>query len=110
MYSVYLPLVEFISPPQEIRVTGGFTRSPFWVQLLTNIFNRKFSVTKQPEGSVLGAAAFAFNALGKLNSLDKLKEINQIKQITTPDPDLHEFYQKKYEKTIRIYHKLKSDF
>lgn len=110
MYSVYLPLNKLITPPDEIRITGGFTRSPFWVQLMTDIFGAKLSVTEEPEGSVLGAAAFGFYSLGIIDSLNLLKELNPVKDVTSPNPKLHKFYKSKYEKSMNIYHKMKNEF
>ena len=110
MYSVYLPLNKLITPPDEIRITGGFTRSPFWIQLMTDIFGAKLSVTEEPEGSVLGAAAFGFYSLGIIDSLNLLKELNPVKDVTSPNPKLHKFYKSKYEKSMNIYHKMKNEF
>ena len=110
MYSVYLPLNKLISPPEEIRITGGFTRSSFWVQLLTDIFGTGLSVTEEPEGSVLGAAAFGLYSLGEIESLDCLKELNTVKETTTPDKKLHKYYKDKYDKSMDIYHKMKDEF
>ena len=110
MYSVYLPLNKLISPPDEIRITGGFTRSPFWVQLLTDVFGENLSVTKEPEGSVLGAAAFGLYSAGEIESLKILKDLNPIKEVTFPNQELHEFYKEKYKKSMQIYHKMKDEF
>lgn len=108
--SVYRPLNELIDPPKEIRVTGGFTRSPFWVRMMADVLGEKLSVTGEPEGSVLGAAAFALYTLGEIDSLERLKELNPIKEIVEPRTELTRLYSEKYEKTMRIYHKLKDEF
>lgn len=108
--SVYQPLNQLIEPPQEIRVTGGFTHSSFWVQILADVLGQRLSVTREPEGSIMGAAAFAYYSLGILPSLAKLKELNAVDEVVEPRQDLHEDYNECYQKSMRIYHKLKDEF
>jgi gluconokinase len=110
MYSVCQPLNELIGEPQEIRVTGGFSRSKIWLQILADILGRELSVTGEPEGSVLGAAAFAYHALGELKSFRKLEEMNSIKQVVKPDQVVHHFYEAEFDKFLRIYQKNKDEF
>ena len=110
MYSVCKPLNELLGEPEEIRVTGGFSRSQVWLQILADIIGRDLCVTNEPEGSVLGAAAFAFYALGELKSFESLAEMNPIKQLIRFQPEVQEFYTKEFERYLRIYHKIKDEF
>jgi gluconokinase len=96
--------------PKEIRVTGGFSRSALWLRILADIIGNELSVTGEPEGSVLGTAAFAFQAIGELESFQKLEEMNSVRQIVEPDLDTHRFYETEYQKFVRIYLKLKDEF
>ena len=68
LFSVIQPLEGLTGKSTEIRVTGGFTRSPLWLQILSDILGRDLIVTGEPEGSVLGAAAFAYHTLGLIDS------------------------------------------
>lgn len=110
MYSVVKPLNEIVGQAEEIRVTGGFSRSAVWLQILADVFGRDLSVTYQPEGSVFGAAAFAFHTLGELKSLTVLEEMNPVKQVVHARPELHRFYSQEFERFLRIYHRLKDEF
>jgi gluconokinase len=110
MFSVYKPLNELLGDPEEIRVTGGFSRSQLWLQILADVIGRDLFVTDEPEGSVLGAAAFAFYTLGELKSFESLEEMNPIKQLIHCQPEVHQFYAKEFERYLRIYHKIKDEF
>lgn len=48
----------------EVRATGGFTRSPFWRQVLTDVLGLPVGVPHGHQGSGLGAAIVGMRALG----------------------------------------------
>jgi gluconokinase len=48
---------------REVRVTGGFTRSPEWVQILADVFKRELMTVESPEAGALGAAGLAARAV-----------------------------------------------
>jgi gluconokinase len=108
--SVVRPLEELIGRSAEVRVTGGFTRSPVWLQILANVLGRNLLVSGEPEGSVLGAAAFAFHTLDMIDSfkylLDKNPVINEVK----PETAEHDFYQSQFERYMQLYWKLRDEF
>ena len=108
--SVSDSLDQLMGIPQEVRVTGGFSRSPLWLQILSNVLNRDLLVLKEPEGSVLGAAAFAFHTLGMLDSFSFLQDKNPVSKIVKPDPKLHLVYKDGFEKYMRIYWKMREEF
>ncbi|MDW7985584.1 MAG: FGGY-family carbohydrate kinase, partial [Acidobacteriota bacterium] len=45
-------------------MTGGLTRSPFWVQLVADVLGAPIRVSEIPEGTALGAAVCAGVAAG----------------------------------------------
>jgi gluconokinase len=110
MHSVCQPLNELIGKPTEILVTGGFSRSGLWLQILADVFGSELHVTGEPEGSSLGAAAFAFHSLGQLDSFDRLTKVNPVKQIIRPDTETSRFYQQEFQRYMRIYHKISAEF
>ena len=69
----------------EVRVTGGFTASPLWRQVMSDIFGRPIRVPVRAEGSVFGAALLGMHALGWLGSLDEVGEIVAIDGEHRPD-------------------------
>ncbi len=110
LHSVIQPLENLIGKSSEIRVTGGFTRSPLWLQILSDVLGRELMVTAEPEGSVLGAAAFAYHNLGMIDSFNFLLEKNPIVQKVRPEASAHEFYQIQFEKYMHLYWKLEKEF
>jgi gluconokinase len=110
LYSVIQPLEELIGTSAEIRVTGGFTRSPLWLQILSDVLGRELMVAVEPEGSVLGAAAFAYHTLGMIDSFEYLLEKNPISQKVHPEAGAHEFYQIQFDKYVHLYWKFEKEF
>lgn len=110
LYSVIQPLEELIGKSAEIRVTGGFTRSPLWLQILSDVLGRELMVTAEPEGSVLGAAAFAYHTLGMIDSFKYLLEKNPIVQKVVPETKAHEFYRNQFDKYMHLYWKFEKEF
>ncbi len=110
LLSVIQPLENLIGKSTEIRVTGGFTRSPLWLQILSDILGRDLMVTGEPEGSVLGAAAFAYHTLGMIDSFRYLLERNPIIQKVHPEANVHEFYQAQFDRYMHLYWKFQKEF
>lgn len=108
--SVVEPLEELTGEAGEIRVTGGFTRSALWVQLLSDVLGRELAVTGEPEGSALGAAALAGRALGLIDSLDGLAQKNPVREIVRPDKAGHEFYETHFRRYLDLYEKIKDAY
>lgn len=48
---------------KQISVSGGFTASPAWIQLLADIFNRLMHLQEGSDASALGAVRMAYKAL-----------------------------------------------
>jgi gluconokinase len=110
LFSVIQPLENLIGKSTEIRVTGGFTRSPLWLQILSDVLGRDLMVTEEPEGSVLGAAAFAYHTLGMIDSFEYMLERNPIMQKVSPEAKAHEFYRKQFDRYMHLYWKFQDEF
>ena len=110
LLSVIQPLEVLVGDAAEIRVTGGFTRSPLWLQILSDILGRDLVVTGEPEGSVLGAAAFAYHSLGMIDSFRDLLEKNPVTQKIRPEATAHEFYRTQFERYMHLYWKFQDEF
>ncbi len=110
LLSVIQPLEKLIGKSTEIRVTGGFSRSAFWRQILSDILGRDLMVTGEPEGSVLGAAAFAYHTLGMIDSFRSLLDRNPIIQKVHPEASAHEFYQTQFDRYLHLYWKFQKEF
>jgi gluconokinase len=76
---------------REVRATGGFARSPFWRQLLTDALGMDIGFAAGQEGSSFGAALLGMDALG-LADIDVAADLVRIEQTTTPDPEAAAVY------------------
>jgi xylulokinase len=89
----------------DIRLTGGGARSPFWRQLMADVFDAEVAVTTSTEGPAFGAAILAGVAAGAFSSVEEA--CDALVHVTTrvqPDPtraaryrDVHAVYRGLYE-------------
>lgn len=82
----------------EIRITGGGSKSKFWRQMLADIFGIKTILTNiDQEAAAFGAAAIGAVGAGIWKDFSKVDEI--IKQVDVSKPDKNN--NEKYEKIIK---------
>jgi xylulokinase len=55
----------------EVRLTGGGAKSPFWRQLLADVFGVPVALTTATEGPALGAAILAGAGAGSFSSVEE---------------------------------------
>lgn len=110
MRSIFLALEEVGGSASEIRATGGYTRSPFWLQLQSDILGRALVVPAVDEASAFGAAALAMLALGWLPSLDAVGKLVALKYRVAPDLEAHRRYAEMHELYMRVYWNLQREF
>ncbi|MGI4021288.1 MAG: gluconokinase [Janthinobacterium lividum] len=89
---------------KEVRVSGGFTASPVWLQLMANIIGKKLTVVQAEDASAIGAAYLAIQT--KKFTGFSLKN-DEPKQIVEPDLEKHAFYKNYYQLYIKLYENLK---
>lgn len=89
----------------RILVSGGITRSPEWVQLMSNVLQRQLQVSDQPDASAMGAAMIGFKSLG--GSL----EFNETQpKLFLPDVSVKSVYERQFLVYENLYSKLKDVF
>jgi gluconokinase len=69
----------------EIRATGGFARSAFWRQMLTDALGMPIGFAAGHQGSAFGAALLGMEALGIIDSMDEAAELIGLDQTLEPD-------------------------
>ena len=67
---VLAALEDCIGKAERIQATGGFARSPFWRQMMSDVFDRAVTVPESFQSSALGAAVLGLYALKEVSSLD----------------------------------------
>ncbi len=72
--------------PQEIRIDGGMSQNPTFVQALANTTGRPIAVSPITEATTLGAAYLAGLAVGTWSGLDDIDSLWTPSVTVDPDP------------------------
>jgi xylulokinase len=93
---------------QAVRASGGGAQSPFWRQMLADIFGSKISTLENKEGSAFGAALLAMVGSGAFGSVEEACAAT-IKEVDSVVPSAHELaaYKRGYEAFSVLYPTLK---
>jgi gluconokinase len=81
----------------EIRVTGGLTSSPLWLQIAADMFGSPVVVPESAEGSARGAAILAVMALGLKSNIEDFVDPLVAHERVQPREEVHTYYQKQYQ-------------
>lgn len=99
-------------PITTVTAVGGGTKTPLWLQIVSDVCNVRQIVPEVTVGASYGDAMLAGIGIGVLKPED-IKKIVKIKYIVEPDPARHkaykkyrELYRELYERTKDIMHKL----
>jgi len=88
----------------EIHATGGFTKSPSWLQMLCDMFNRSVLVSGAVESSASGAVKLGMEAMG----IEK-KWTPKTTDRYEPNALQHQVYLRQFQQFERIYELLKKE-
>jgi gluconokinase len=103
LLSIANALRETAGPLQQIAVSGGFTASPGWIQLMADVFQQPMHLEQQNDASALGAAMMGFEALGI--AFEGLPAATAT--IYTPRAEHAAVYEKHYRLYSELYGRLK---
>lgn len=86
-------LLEQVSIDGEMLICGGGSKSAVWRQIFADIYNMPILKTNVDQNAAsLGAAALAANACGMWTGYDKIEEIHITQNISVPNPEHVEVY------------------
>jgi gluconokinase len=111
MHAVARRVQEITGEPRAVWATGGFSRSPLWRQILTDVFNREVLFPEGFESACRGAALVCLKALGEIDSLEE--EAARAIRIThrhTPEPEAVKAYAELAPLFERHYERLEPEF
>jgi gluconokinase len=108
LYQVAASVEETVGPIQHIYASGGFIRSPLWLQWLTDLFGKPVNVINNEDASAVGAALIGWTAFNREKKI--VSPVVDNEQHYTPDVALHARYQRYYTVYAGLYNKLKDDF
>ncbi|KQR72676.1 gluconokinase [Pedobacter sp. Leaf176] len=86
---------------RQIHVSGGFTHSKIWMQILADVTGKKLALVLEEDASAVGAAYLAAKAMG----LTKTYPVSANKKQETIEPDLkkYSFHQKNFMLFKQLY-------
>lgn len=93
-----------------IYASGGFTASPLWLQIMSDVFNKPIKVCGTADASAMGAAFLGMKALGQIREWKDVKNFIQIEKEYLPNSLSNRQYQINFEIYKGLYQKLKGDF
>ncbi|MCI9428648.1 MAG: hypothetical protein HFI94_00720 [Lachnospiraceae bacterium] len=93
---------------REMRVVGGASKSPLWMQLKANILNREVASLREKDAACLGAAMIAMWSRGVYASLEEAAAACvRLDRVFSPDSAVVDAYGRAYEKYTHLYDALK---
>ncbi len=78
---------------REVRVTGGLSASPLWLQIMADMFGLPIVVPDLTDGSARGAAILGWSALGGSDRLAGDASPFQVRARAEPRDEAHTLYQ-----------------
>ncbi len=95
----------------SVRLSGGGARSPFWRQMLADVFDRRVSTLATQEGSAYGAGLLAMVGTGAFGSVPEACQaaIEETESLL-PEAESAEKYQRAYAVYQGLYPALRSSF
>lgn len=110
LYSVLGPIEALTGEVTEIRATGGFARSPFWLQIVADVFGRQVAVPAEAEGSALGAFVLGAVSLGIAPDLSWVHQFIHINERLQPNEARHAAYGELFAIYQRVSANLQAEF
>jgi gluconokinase len=92
-------------PVSQINISGGFTRSELWVQILADITGKPLAIVRSDDASALGAALTAMKANGLM---DEYPSISESTRMFLPNAENTVVYETHFEIFKDLYSDLKS--
>ena len=81
----------------ELKVTGGMSRSSLWLEILSGVVGKKVKAAKVEDGTLMGCAMCAAVGSGVYHDFeDATKQMVEFKKDVNPDPEQVEIYNKSY--------------
>ncbi len=88
---------------KDIRVSGSFTKSTLWLQILSDVLGRELTLPENSEGAAFGAAVLGFISTGRLSSIRETAGLVKAKRRYTPIPENEAVYQQLFAIFEKLY-------
>jgi xylulokinase len=96
---------------EQVRASGGGTRSPVWRQILADVLGVELVMVNATEGAAYGAALLAGTGSGGWDSVEQACDASvRVISSTQPDPERVAYYNRVYPEYRALYPRLKPTF
>ena len=96
---------------REVRAAGGGGRSPFWRQMLSDMFSAPVVTTNSSEAGALGAALLGGVAAGVYKDVPEACDVTVFTENTVrPDPAAAAYYRKAHVLYQKLYRSLREEY
>lgn len=97
--------------PKAMLACGGGAKSPFWRQMMADVYEMPVKTVHNDEGPALGAAILAGVAAGVYSDIPSAcRSLVRENEPLTPDHEKHAEYEKFYELYVSLYPLLKGAY
>ncbi|MCR5758249.1 MAG: gluconokinase [Selenomonas sp.] len=94
---------------KDIRVSGSFTKSDLWMQILASVLDEELILPDNSEGAAFGAAVLGFISSHELADISATNDLVKPKRIIKPNKDDVEVYKELYLIFEQLYWKLQPE-
>jgi xylulokinase len=107
-----LEIIEGLGVPvQQIRASGGGSRSPLWRQIQADVFGRKVVTINSEEGPAYGVALLAAVGAGAFKNIaEACKATIRVVKQTSVNRAAKAYYDRAFPEYQQLYRSLKDDF
>ncbi|ADU31094.1 gluconokinase [Evansella cellulosilytica] len=113
MYNIYQineALHQLAGTTKTLYASGGFSRSPLWLQILADIFGQEVHIPESHQSSAWGAAWVSLKAVNEVSSFSDIKRAIPMKDVIKPNMANNETYKNYYSIYNSLYQSLKPTF
>jgi gluconokinase len=107
-FSAFKAVEEVVGGVQSIRVSGGFVKSPTWLQLMADIYGRELLIPEVIENTAWGAACMALLSLRLLKRPEDIRSMVSVREVVHPNPDNTRKYQQFFARYQELCEKIAS--
>jgi gluconokinase len=93
IYHVGQELEQLAGRSTKLLASGGFARSPLWLQILSDVFNQEVHVPLSHQSSAWGAAWVGLHAINEVQDLHAIKGSIPLLGTYSPNEENHKQYQ-----------------
>ena len=93
-------------PERPVRLSGGITHNPFWVQIVADVLGMPIMPIKGADASAVGAALLGHRGLGSGDELPAGAPVVETGAVVRPDAERHARYRRQHRRFQALYRAL----